>query len=72
MYGIMQILVKFSCLKSLFPEITTYGVEINNFTFKIDKILEKKNYNQSIENLIKLKYDLVFITVLIHIIQQSI
>lgn len=58
-------------LKSLFPEITTYGVEINTFAFKkLTKILGKKNnYNQSIENFNKIKkYDLVFTKgVLIHI-----
>jgi len=58
-------------LKSLFPNINTHGVEINNLAFKeLTKILGKKNsYNQSIESFDKTrKYDLVFTKgVLIHI-----
>jgi pseudaminic acid biosynthesis-associated methylase len=58
-------------LKSLFPNINTHGVEINNLAFKeLTKILGKKNsYNQSIESFDNTrKYDLVFTKgVLIHI-----
>ena len=44
-------------LKSLFPEITTYGVEINTFAFKkLTKILGKKTITiNSIENFNKIK-----------------
>ena len=58
-------------LKELFPEIKTYGVEINKFAFQhLAKTIGKKYcYNQSIENFNKnKKYDLVFTKgVLIHI-----
>tara|TARA_A100001015_G_scaffold40952_1_gene44804 strand:- start:644 stop:1264 length:621 start_codon:yes stop_codon:yes gene_type:complete len=58
-------------LKSLFPNINTYGVEINNSAFKqLTKVVGKKNsFNQSIESFDKTKkYELVFTKgVLIHI-----